>query len=248
MSITKRQEEILKLLEENRFLTVSKLAEYTYTSPSSIRRDLTSLENLHYISRTHGGANIIDEKNLPAAFNLRMTKNTAEKKIIAKKAAALLCDGQNIMLDSSTTAGFLVPYIAKHKNMTVFTNNMITAVNAVNRGISVHCTGGRCINGSASLSGTAAYEFLKGVFVDILFFSSQSLDSSGIISDSTEEENYARRIMLKNSGKKFFLCDSSKFGLKSPYILTSAEETDVCIFDREYSELSLHGGKTIILQ
>ena len=58
MSITKRQEQILQLLNENRFMTVEKLSKLTYTSASSIRRDLTKLQNMYFIKRTHGGASI----------------------------------------------------------------------------------------------------------------------------------------------------------------------------------------------
>ena len=56
MSTTQRQEEILELLNEHGFLTVERLSELTYTSPSSIRRDLARLGALSLIKRTHGGA------------------------------------------------------------------------------------------------------------------------------------------------------------------------------------------------
>lgn len=43
MTITKRQEQILEFIQENKYLSVEKLSQLTYTSPSSIRRDLTTL-------------------------------------------------------------------------------------------------------------------------------------------------------------------------------------------------------------
>ena len=75
MSVTKRQEQILELLNENRFLTVEKLSQLTYTSPSSIRRDLTKLQNMYFIKRTHGGASVLNENNQVAPFNNRMSQN-----------------------------------------------------------------------------------------------------------------------------------------------------------------------------
>ena len=116
MSISKRQEEILELLNEHSFITVERLSEVTYTSPSSIRRDLAKLENLSLIKRTHGGASIFNAANQAVPLNSRMTKNITEKRKIAKKAATLLNDGQAVMLDGSSTAGHLVPYIAKRKD------------------------------------------------------------------------------------------------------------------------------------
>ncbi len=237
MSITKRQEQILELLNENRFLSVEKLSELTYTSPSSIRRDLTKLQNMCFIKRTHGGATILNENNQAAPFNSRMSQNTIGKRKIAKKASALLCDGQSIMLDGSSTAAFLIPYIARHKDVKLFTNNMITAINAINYGIETHCIGGSSVNRSAVLSGTQSYRAVAEICPDILFFSSHSLDINGVISDPTEEENHLRRVMLESAKKRVFLCDSEKFNRRALYTLTSVSEIDIAVFDVMWDEL-----------
>ena len=114
MSISRRQKQILDLLEERGFLTVEAMAELTFTSQSSIRRDLATLHNLSLIKRTHGGASLLREINQAVPLNSRMTQNIAEKRRISKIAATLLEDGQSVMLDGSSTAGFLIPHIAKH--------------------------------------------------------------------------------------------------------------------------------------
>lgn len=237
MSITKRQEQIMELLSENRFMTVESLSELTYTSPSSIRRDLTKLQNMYYIKRTHGGASILDESNKVAPLSRRMGKNIIEKRKIAKKASSLICDGQFIMLDGSSTASFLIPYIAKYKDITLFTNNMITAINAINYGITTHCIGGISVNNSAVLSGAQSYKFVSEIHSDILFFSSHSLDRDGIISDPNEEENYLRYMMLANTKQSVFLCDSGKFNHKSVYTLASINDIDIAVFDTEWDDL-----------
>ena len=237
MSISKRQEEILELLNEHNFLTVERLASLTYTSPSSIRRDLTKLQNLSLIKRTHGGASIFNAMHQSVPLNSRMSQNISEKRKIAKRAATLLHDGQSVMLDGSSTAGFLIPYIAKHKDMIVFTNNMFTAINAINYGIATHCTGGFSVDGSAVLSGAQAYRSVSEIHPDIFFFSSKSLSRAGIISDPIAEENYIRTLMLKNAKFSVFLCDSEKFDTESLYELTSLDGIDACVFDKPFPEL-----------
>ena len=237
MSITKRQKEILEHLNEHVFLTVERLAELTFTSTSSVRRDLSKLQNLSLIKRTHGGASIFNSVNQVIPLNSRMSRNITEKQQIAKKAASLLHDGQSVMLDGSSTAGFLVPYIAKHKEMILFTNNMHTAINAVNYGIATHCIGGVSVDHSAVLSGTQAYRAVAEIYPDILFFSSKSLNRSGVISDPIPEENYIRSIMLKNAKCSVFLCDSEKFDSEALYGLTTLDKIDVCGFDKPYPEL-----------
>jgi DeoR/GlpR family transcriptional regulator of sugar metabolism len=237
MSITKRQQQLLDLIDERGYLTVEKLAELAFTSPSSIRRDLAKLQQLCLIKRTHGGASAVSGDNRATPFQSRLSQNIAGKQKIAKKAATLLSDGQTVMLDGSSTAGFLVPYIAKHKDITLFTNNMLTAINAINYGIVTHCIGGASVNSSAVLSGTQAYRTISEINTDILFFSSQSLSRDGYISDPIPEENYVRQLMLQRAKTSVFLCDSEKFGSESLYRLTSVDNIDACVFDKPFPEL-----------
>ena len=231
MNITKRQEQILELLRDAGHMSVRSLSELTYTSEASIRRDLLQLQNMYLIKRTHGGAGVLNDIDRAAPLSSRMAKNAVSKRKIACSAATLLRDDQIVMLDGSSTAGFLIPHIAKHKNIQLFTNNMLTAVNAINYGIKTHCIGGSSVNNSAVLSGAESYRRISEIQSDILFFSSHSLDKSGIISDPTEEENYLRTLMLANTRESVFLCDSEKFGRRSVYTLTSIDSVDVAVFD-----------------
>lgn len=238
MSITKRQEQILKILNERTFITVNELSELTFTSPSSIRRDLTYLQNNGHVKRSHGGVSLPEPINGVASFYDRTRKNIKQKRIIAQKASALLKNGQSILLDSSSTAAFLLPYIAKFNDVSVFTNNLSTAVNAIELGIDTHCLGGHSKNGSTALSGAETFRSLSQIKADILFFSSQSIDDSGNISDSTEEENFVRMIMLESAKTTVFLCDSEKFSTSSVHRLCNLDDIDFAVFEKEYHGLT----------
>ena len=237
MSISIRQENILQIINERKYISVDELSKLTYTSPSSIRRDLTYLQNRGLVQRSHGGVALPEAVRGIASFQDRTKKNVPAKRIIAKKAATLLNDGQSIMLDGSSTTTFLLPYIAKLDSITLFTNNLSTALNAIELGIDTHCIGGRSVNCSPIVSGTEAYKYISSLKPDILFFSSQSLDKQGFISDATEEENYIRSLMIKSASQTVFLCDSQKFNHHSLYTLTSLNNIDVAVFDTIYPEL-----------
>ena len=247
MSITDRQELILAIVSERNYISVNDLAAMTFTSPSSIRRDLTCLQNKGLVERSHGGVTLPAPAKGVARLLDRMKNNIPAKRLISKKASSLLKDGfvcrlsttlwQNILLDGSSTVSFLLPYIAKLESVTLFTNNISTVLSAIELGIDTHCIGGRSVNGSAALSGTEAYRAVSALRPDILFFSSQSLDQNGLISDSTEEENYLRMLMLNAAAQKVFLCDSEKFNRRSVYTLTDLDNVDVAVFDREFEGL-----------
>ena len=237
MSISERQEKILAVLNTRHFITVSELAQITYTSPSSIRRDLSAMQNVGLVKRSHGGVTLPDPIRGVASFYDRTHQNIHAKRLIAKKSASLLNDGPSILMDSSSTAGFLLPYIAKLKYATLFTNNIHTALSAIELGIDTHCLGGHSVSGSAALAGTETYKSLADIHVDILFFSSQSLDRSGWISDSTEEENYVRCLMLQAAQKKVFLCDSTKFDTSATYKIGNLRDVDCAVFDAPFAAL-----------
>ena len=237
MSISERQNEILKAITENTYITVNELAQMLYTSPSSIRRDLAHLQNLGLVKRSHGGVSQPELTGSVAGFYKRATKNVKEKRAIAKKAATLLSGGQSILLDSSTTAGFLLPYIAKLDSPTVFTNNLETAASAVKLGIRTHCLGGCSINGSVSLGGAQTYRAISEIHADIVFFSSQALSRNGVISDATEAENYVRVLMLEHAEQSVFLCDSEKFDTQALYTLTTLDRVDFAVFDQPFEGL-----------
>ena len=235
MSISERQKQILSILNDKTFITVQELSRLTFTSESSIRRDLTYLQNNGLVKRSHGGVSLPGPVSGVASFYDRSRKNIREKRLIAQKAASLLADGQNILLDSSSTAAFLLPHIAKCNDVSVFTNNLSTALHAIELGIDTHCLGGQAKNKSAALSGSETYRALSNIRADILFFSSQSVDGSGNISDSTEEENFVLLLMLTAAKTTVFLCDSEKFGESALYTLCRLSEVDYAAFDSAYT-------------
>ena len=245
MSISKRQEEILSILREKRHISVESLAKITYTSPSSIRRDLMHLQNISLVKRTHGGVSIVGDGTDVAPLDYRMTQNTLAKKKIAKKASSLICDGQTILLDGSSSASFMIPYIAQHKDILLYTNNMITAINAIGYGIKTSCIGGMSVNGSAVLSGVESYREVSRLNADILFFSSYGIDERGIITDPTEEENYLRSLMIERAARSVFLCDSEKFSRRALHTLTELDNIYAAAFDIPYNGLTVE--KTILL-
>ena len=87
MSITNRQNEILEILNQRNYISVNELARMTFTSPSSIRRDLTYLQNNGLVKRSHGGVMLPNPISGVASFYDRKQKNVNAKRLIAQKAS-----------------------------------------------------------------------------------------------------------------------------------------------------------------
>lgn len=72
-------------------------------SESTVRRDLESLDLSGAVKRTHGGAVYAGEVRSMPAFDERTGTAAAEKRAIGVAAAALIEDGDTVLLDGGTT-------------------------------------------------------------------------------------------------------------------------------------------------
>ncbi len=226
MENTGREKAILSKIEEKGFTSVEELSKALYVSPSSIRRDLTALEQKKLVKRVYGGAVLIESVNSNTPFDSRIAKNVEQKKRAAQNAAHLLSDSISVMLDGSSTAMQMLKHIKAHRNIQLFTNNTYTFRLAVEMGINACCIGGRPSADASSLSGEFAEEMVEKIFPDILFFSAKCINENGDITDSLEGEARLRRIMLKNSRIKVFLYDTDKLNKTSLYKVCNISDVD----------------------
>lgn len=223
-----RQNDILRLLEEHKEMTVKEICAALYYSPATVRRDLTELEGRGLLKRSFGGAVLTESyaEQLPLA--IRAAKNIAAKKHICAKAAQLIADGDTLFLDASSTTYFLVPHLKGFSDLTVVTNNPHLCVVLSEQKIRNLCTGGEMLHDSIALVGSDTQRFLRGIRAHKCFFSARGI-CNGEISDSSKAERDVKLAMLERTEHAFFLCDSSKHGLQFSYRIAELSELDAMI-------------------
>lgn len=226
MKLNEREEKILEILRSQHFAGVRHLAELLYTSPSSIRRDLTHMQQEGLVRRNYGGVMLCDTEHTAAPVSVRLEANKAAKRQIASKAASLLRDQMTVFLDGSTTASYLTEHLAEHSGITVFTNSLQTASALIAKQVDTYCIGGHAVGGSHVMAGNYAEDMVANLYADLFFFSSFALSDSGMISDCTAEENSLRRRMLQHADTRVFLCDSSKFHRTAAHRLCTLKDVD----------------------
>lgn len=230
-----REREIICLLKnENGFITVKALCQKLYASESSIRRDLTALENKGVVKKIYGGAELITNFSNVIEFNQRSHHCVEAKKIIATKASALIKDGSILFLDQSSTSFYLANEIRNRKSLTVITNNLEILYLLSSSAIKVVSSGGFLSPQNRNcLIGPDAHSIFESTYANMAFFSAKSLSDDGIISDCTREEVALRNSMLNNAAKKIFLCDSEKFNTRSAYKQCTLHDVDVLVSESE---------------
>lgn len=227
---TERQDEILAILKKNKYASVQELGAALYASQPTIRRDLAQLEAAGYVMRSHGGVILRDERiDTPVAF--RSSTKTRQKMLISHAAAGLIGDSRTIFIDASTTASFITGDIRSAEGLMVVTNSLRVAEELADGAPEVWCTGGLLLRTSLAFVGNPSIRAVSDFCADIAFFSSSALGTDGIIKDYSPEETEIRRTVLRTAAKKVFLCDSSKFGLPSPFRVCGLGEVDYIITD-----------------
>lgn len=227
-----RQEMILEILQDRKYITTQELVKKVFSSYSSIRRDLEELENAGLISRSYGMVELSNRNSLLVSYPIRINKNSEQKRLIAKKAAKLIEEGDTIFIDSSSSCSFFAKELMQFKGITVITNNVEILNFMSQSNINLICSGGiQTSPNRYALVGSIAENTFANIHADWVVFSTRSLTKEGQIYDVHYNETMLRNIMLKNADKKLFLCDSSKLDTISTYYQCSLSDIDYLVCD-----------------
>ncbi len=228
-----RQNQILEILQKRKYCTVQYLSKLLYAAPITIRRDLIALEQAGLVARCYGGASWPDHQNRELPVEVRDRTNPSVKAELAKKAAALIHNGDVVFIDASTTAGHIVDYIYSEQNLTVVTNSIRVAEQLKEKHIRCYLTGGTPVENSHALVGPLAEQAVAGLYADIFFFSTQGISEDGIISDYSEAETVLRQKMMQNAKQAVYIYDRTKHGKKYIFRVCHADEVDRIITNYE---------------
>lgn len=231
MFLFQRQKEILNYLNENKSATVKELAKIVWSSESSVRRDIKALEQQGLLKQVYGGV-ILPHKNSVVPVVIRDTFNSSVKDQLAIEAVKYIFNGATILMDNSSTVRQIIKHLDHFQNLKIITNNHKLLSESDNSNLELYSTGGKLIKQNHVYVGSSAESYVKNIYADILFFSSQAISNEGEISDICESETSIRKVMLTRAEKKIFLCDSSKIGLKKTFTLCTKDDVDTIICDK----------------
>lgn len=207
-----RLTQILNVIKEKQSVDAKTLMNIFYVSESTIRRDLTELENAGLILRSKGKA-INNEKsaNLTTSFMKRSQIAKCEKELIAKQAVSLCVkEGDVVMLDASSTAAESVKFLKNYKNVIVMTSGIETLLYLAQTDLEYYSSGGQAFNKSYSFIGQTAINAIKTLNADVCFVSCHGLSENGFVTDVSVFENDVRNAILNQSKRKVLLIDSTK--------------------------------------
>ena len=93
---------ILEYLKSNKRISVDLICELYEVSRDTARRDMVKFEEQGSIVRTRGGAILPTLSKEVGNYDQRLQEESSSKLTIGKTAAALVQDGDYLMMDAST--------------------------------------------------------------------------------------------------------------------------------------------------
>jgi DeoR family transcriptional regulator of aga operon len=211
---------------------VNELTHLFNTSAVTIRNDLNELHQRGLVVRSHGGAMLSDGILREPPVLERLKEHSDEKQRIGARAAALINDGETIILDSGTTTLEIARHLKKKQGLHVITNGVNIAVELLDaRDVQTFIIGGPVRGESASISGRFSEEMFDQFSADKLFLSGAGCDLEFGISGANLEETMVNRAMLRISREIILVADASKFSKRSMTRIAPFSEIDTVISD-----------------
>ncbi len=242
-----RYQEIVKLLNKEKSMSVEQIGRALYISLPTVRRDLNEMHKLGLAVRTHGGALAADDNSLGIPVDFRNSILSKEKQRLAQHAASLVKNGDVLFIDASTTVLHIVDHLKKYENIRVITNGIQAALLLRKYNIKTYCTGGILIEHSLAFGGRYAEELVAHFNIDIFFFSSYGINDKSWIVDYSELETDIRKDVLKHSDRSVFICDQSKFLRDSVFNLVPLRDINTIITNAPFPDTINTGDATCIV-
>jgi DeoR/GlpR family transcriptional regulator of sugar metabolism len=238
MIIAERKSRLRELLAKRGMSDLDSLAEELRVSPSTVRRDIQSLEQEGAVKRTHGGVIWIGERdsgNRPYAFDQRMAYQVEAKRQIARAAKSLVQPADTILIDGGTTTFYLAQELVG-ATMQIVTNSLPIANLFLNDdNVELVLTGGLLYPRYGVLLGPMVENMMSTTHAKTMF-----LSVAGIHDGSLYNQNLllvqAEQRMMRQVQQVVLLVDAEKFAQQALARLCDLREIDVVITDERITD------------
>ena len=243
MLTNERHNLILRLLTEKQTIKIQEIVDATSASESTIRRDLTELENLGKLERIFGGATVPSRHSIEPSVVDKSTKNLREKINLAKYAASLIQEGHCIFLDAGTTIFQMIPFM-QDKKVIVVTNGL-THVELLNDlGIPAYLTGGFIKRRTGALVGSQAIQSLGTYRFDLCFLGVNGFHAIHGYTTPDPEEAAVKQMASSLAQKTFVVADHTKLNRVSFAKIMDIQNADLIVDEINEETLEILKKKT----
>jgi DeoR family transcriptional regulator, fructose operon transcriptional repressor len=231
----RRRTELARLVRSRGQMTVTELVSLFDVSADTIRRDLDFLEARGILARTHGGAVPADDLvTRDAPFTQRINAHMSAKRRIAKAAAALIGDGETLIINGGSTTRAFAAELELRRNLTVVTNNLSLPSTLPAQAVrDIYLLGGHYRAGQQVTIGAVGFAATGSISADTTVIGVGGITAAGGLSTTLLEEAAMIAGMIEASRRTIVLADGSKFGHNAFAHIAPFERVQVIVTDAE---------------
>lgn len=225
MGSAERLRQITEAVREAGSAGVAELAERTGASEMTIRRDLEVLAAQGVLERYRGGARSLLLRGEEPPFALRTQDGLDAKRRIAAEVAAMIDDGESVVLDSGTTC-LEVARALEQRRLTVVPLSL-HAVNALAAAplLTLLVPGGRPRPGELALTGPLTVQSLSALRFDTAVIGCCGLNAAHGLTAYDLEDAAVKRAAIASARRVVAVADGAK--LTRTALATVAPATDL---------------------
>lgn len=234
-----RQHALLRLLQQEGFASVPRLAARLSASEATIRRDICKLADEKQLKKIRGGAEALNlegvadtPKPLQASeFKTDLSLHKENKMAIAAKAVSLCRHGESIIINGGSSTFMMKDNLALRPDLKVLTNSFALAheLSQVSD-IQVTLPGGELYREQSIILSSFDNDFIANYHGTKMFMGTPGIGEFGVM-EADPLLVRSEQKLKKQADSLIVLADSSKLGKPSNFILCSLDEVDVVITD-----------------
>ena len=234
--VLERYNKIIDYLKDKGRATVNELSDYLFVSPATIRRDLSAMQKLGMLKRTHGGA-IYVEAGSEVSMYVRMESDGEEKGKAAEAALSHLPEFTSVFIDNSSTCLVLAERMDLSFK-TVVTNGLQLASKLANKkNVNVILLGGSLTHNSGATNGGITISQLNAFRFDLMLMGAAAVSKDGSYERSIETAD-TKMAAFQRSDKRILVIGGGKFALKAPYRVADLSAFDAICTDAPSSVIA----------
>jgi DeoR/GlpR family transcriptional regulator of sugar metabolism len=223
MLTVQRKQLVLARLARDGQLVAKAFSEELGISEDTVRRDLRELAAEGRLQRVHGGA-------LPASAavgNMAVRERVApdDKAALGRAGAAMVKDGQLVILDGGTTAAQVALHLSPGLRATIVTHSpTVAVVLARHPHLEIVMLGGRLFRHSMVAVGASVVEAAARFRADLYFMGVTGVHPQAGLSTGDHEEAAVKRALHACAAETVVLASHEKLGAASSFVVAPLNE------------------------
>ncbi len=226
-----RHHRILERVAVEQSIDYMSLAVEFGVSPMTIRRDIKQLVAEGFLRTVRGGATAHLTRSFDLLLGKRALTHATEKRLIGRRAVALIEPGETIFLGVGSTVAQFAQFLPADLGVTVVTPSLAHASLLASRDIRVVSTGGLVAGEELSQTGALAERGIDRFHATTAVLGAAGVSRRAGITDLDPALADLNGRMAERSERTIILADGSKAGVAAPCVVCPLDQVTQLITD-----------------